>query len=1094
MEARYQNGGSSSLQHRGRRHHRHPSPPEAPRMPTGASPPTAPMPPASYQQPPVSYRKPDTPYYPPPAGGISSRVNQPPASSFSQQDSSRQYPRADRPRSHFRTSSNGSTRNAFYPHHEQQESYTEVAPSTMMEPRSLQPGQAPPADSMRYSNDPGWMAAMQQLRTTINNDDDYDEDDDHLNGQGMYNSLYFRKEERSQQTPSINHQFTDDSSYEKYELHHMFHDSMFFQWYSDSPAAKVLRKLLYDPDSPEFTELQMFSISILLGIFMGVSTAWWKRIIEAGVDFIWVTIPEFLLQYNLLSVHYVWWVPAIIGGIVSYFSAVCDFLPDQNEWIVAVHSRGIPIHRDFSEWATLLVLSTAGMWSGLSLGPELPLVLTSSVVGSWLAVATGQSILQARVLNLTAASAAVGGFFGFPMAGSLFVLELPHRMGLQYFEALSPGIMASIVAVLTNRLVTGDDVTGYFKYPFLTTTLPSSIFYCAVFYGIFGCVVGQAYAETSKYLKKNVHDWFHEPHDDHAAQSNGAAPAAPHNGESSPLLRTNGLSAKSKKQKKQKPWWVISHEPKRAAVAGALAGAITGGVSIFFPHLMFWGEAQLQNLIDKGRTPLPVFGEDTESAKVFTQYSLCMIDNDDEAMIQAGFGIGCSLAIAVLKTLVIGLSLGTGIVGGHFWGPLYVGCAASHWLTDMVHSMPTRVFDSLAAHPCVVILCTMGAAHVVTFRAHTAIMLILTLTISAFNPESDDGSYDVAGDYSAVFPLLVVSVFLSLHASRKTIFYPTQKGRGDISAIPEVLCAPGQVGAPLVVGYEEVDENLSSDGDSSSDLPDNVVDEELAASNRSTSPFNGGFHFNGNENPEAAAVRREIEREFEQTSLGLSNHTQQEPSPGATTKDVFVATESSLGMLTSSRLDELLASGSKNGSETPPVAVPKANHRRTKSAPLNVQPDESQPPKNSHPLLKPVAAVSAFVKATRERTESNGSKASLVMVQSFGIIEETQHQPSLLDQARMRSASSHRRVPSLQHKRSGSLRGGRSRSPSVNRTSSRPSHSRKPSDASRSSYRVYDQDDGLDDGALTMDDIAQSFGSLIGRPPSRDGSFSSSYK
>ena len=65
-----------------------------------------------------------------------------------------------------------------------------------------------------------------------------------------------------------------------------------------------------------------------------------------------------------------------------------------------------------------------GMWSGLSLGPELPLVVTAGMVGSWLGLVTKQSMLQARVLNMTAASAAVGGFFGFPMAGALFVLEM----------------------------------------------------------------------------------------------------------------------------------------------------------------------------------------------------------------------------------------------------------------------------------------------------------------------------------------------------------------------------------------------------------------------------------------------------------------------------------------------------------------------------------------------------------------------------------------------------------------------------------------------------------------------------------------------
>jgi len=145
---------------------------------------------------------------------------------------------------------------------------------------------------------------------------------------------------------------------------------------------------------------------------------------------------------------------------------------------------------DHARFFPVVILSTLGMASGLSLGPEMPLILSSSMVGSWLALKTNQSVLSARVINLVAASAAIGGFFGFPMAGALFVLELPHRMGLQYFEALSPCVIASIVSVITNRLVTKKHVEGYFDYPFLAETLPSDVFYTAIIYGMVGTLVG----------------------------------------------------------------------------------------------------------------------------------------------------------------------------------------------------------------------------------------------------------------------------------------------------------------------------------------------------------------------------------------------------------------------------------------------------------------------------------------------------------------------------------------------------------------------------------------------------------------------------
>ena len=234
--------------------------------------------------------------------------------------------------------------------------------------------------------------------------------------------------------------------------------------------AGMVRHFLFNPISPEFTSLQQFCWAVILGIFMGFYTAGWKEIIEHGVEFMWKDLPEALLEWGFFTdldgsfplYHYMWICPSFWGGLLSYIFAILPTpIPGQNEWIQNLHTQGI---QDSETFFLLFVLSTLGMMSGLSLGPELPLILTSGMIGSWLGIQCKQSVLQARVMNITAASAAIGGFFGFPMAGALFVMEVPHRMGLQYFEALSPATIASIVAVLCNRLLTGNDVTGYYRY------------------------------------------------------------------------------------------------------------------------------------------------------------------------------------------------------------------------------------------------------------------------------------------------------------------------------------------------------------------------------------------------------------------------------------------------------------------------------------------------------------------------------------------------------------------------------------------------------------------------------------------------------
>ena len=65
--------------------------------------------------------------------------------------------------------------------------------------------------------------------------------------------------------------------------------------------------------------------------------------------------------------------------MLSYLSAVLPPIPDQNVWIETLHRVRIVEHHTFIH---LILISTAGMASGLSLGPELPLVIIAGMIGS----------------------------------------------------------------------------------------------------------------------------------------------------------------------------------------------------------------------------------------------------------------------------------------------------------------------------------------------------------------------------------------------------------------------------------------------------------------------------------------------------------------------------------------------------------------------------------------------------------------------------------------------------------------------------------------------------------------------------------------
>ena len=495
----------------------------------------------------------------------------------------------------------------------------------------------------------------------------------------------------------------------------------YFEQITNWSVAGLIRWLFYNPTYPEFTSLQQFCWAVVIGVFMGIYTAYWKLLIDACLHFTWRTLPEKLLEWGFFTkldgrfplYNYMWMTPGIISGVLTYIiNSMAIPIPTQDDWIHSLHSNGV---QDSDTFIPTFIVSTIGMTSGLSLGPELPLILTAGMIGSFLGRLCRQSLLQARVLNLTAASAAIGGMFGFPLAGGIFVMELPHRMGLQYFEALSPATIASIVAVLINRMVIKNDVTGMFQYPFLSESLPSYIFKDAIVYGLLGGALGILYTLSVKKIKKCVYH-LRDGYGDHSTLTriNDTTPD-----EMIPIINFSSVSKmKPVETSRTKAYLyfykLISHAPTKAALTSAILGSIVGAIGMILPHVMFWGEAQLQTMIDG--TPLPIFGQGEDPTSDLVALGRCMANANESE--NPGFTLGCSISIAFAKILVTGLSLSTGIVGGHFWAPLFVGATASQFFFKFATIVSNWCGRSttLTQYPCVALLCIMGATHVVTCK------------------------------------------------------------------------------------------------------------------------------------------------------------------------------------------------------------------------------------------------------------------------------------------------------------------------------------------------------------------------------------------
>jgi H+/Cl- antiporter ClcA len=61
-------------------------------------------------------------------------------------------------------------------------------------------------------------------------------------------------------------------------------------------------------------------------------------------------------------------------------------------------------------------------------------------------------------------SAALGAFFGAPLGGALFALEIPHRRGLEYYEAVIPAVLSAILSFFVFRFNTGLTIGGMYHF------------------------------------------------------------------------------------------------------------------------------------------------------------------------------------------------------------------------------------------------------------------------------------------------------------------------------------------------------------------------------------------------------------------------------------------------------------------------------------------------------------------------------------------------------------------------------------------------------------------------------------------------------
>lgn len=187
-----------------------------------------------------------------------------------------------------------------------------------------------------------------------------------------------------------------------------------------------------------------------------------------------------------------------VGALIGLLTLVLGNPGDVELLVDNIHvSGGKP---NLTELRSLIPVSLLGIGAGSAIGPEAPLVQTTGSVGSWVAHRFGLSVAESRVLTITGMAAGFTVLFGAPLGSAVFALEILHRRGMQYYEALLPAAAGSLLGYAVYVGLTGVGLAPVWRFPVLGALTPLDLG-VGLLAGVAGAAVAAAFTYLSRWLR-----------------------------------------------------------------------------------------------------------------------------------------------------------------------------------------------------------------------------------------------------------------------------------------------------------------------------------------------------------------------------------------------------------------------------------------------------------------------------------------------------------------------------------------------------------------------------------------------------------------
>lgn len=176
------------------------------------------------------------------------------------------------------------------------------------------------------------------------------------------------------------------------------------------------------------------ALAAVVGLGVGLFATGFRLAWKAGLDLIWggTVVPWHRIVVSTTAGVLI----GVIGTLSHYPGSLAAVVRDFHEEGTIPARDNIPV----------VPSNFIGLIAGQGAGPEGMM----SVVGGSLGTRVGERLDAGgrKLLTLAGMGAGFGTILGAPIGGALLWLELPHRKGIEYYEAIVPTLVASFTGYL----------------------------------------------------------------------------------------------------------------------------------------------------------------------------------------------------------------------------------------------------------------------------------------------------------------------------------------------------------------------------------------------------------------------------------------------------------------------------------------------------------------------------------------------------------------------------------------------------------------------------------------------------------------------